>query len=100
MLSFVFSGVQVLWMTYPLCPRYAPDWPEWGPVSFPDSDSGKHRYHVLLHAVQLPGLMGQPLPDHPGQLQLLPGASSGSLDLAPSVQNRQAVVALTGAQQQ
>ena len=100
MLSLLFLWVQVLWMTCPFCPRFAPDWPEWGPVSFPDPDSGKHRFQFPLHAVQLPGQMGQPSPDLPGQLRLLPWVSSGSLSLVPSVQNHQAVVALAGAQQQ
>ena len=86
-------------MACPWCPRCAPDWPEWGPISFPDPDSGKHRI-LLLPAVQLPGPADQPSLDLPGQLRLLPGASSGSLDLVPSVQNQQAVVALAGAQQQ
>ena len=52
MLSFVFLRVQVLWMTYPNCPRLSPDWPEWGPVSFPALDAGKHRVLGQLHAVQ------------------------------------------------
>ena len=86
-------------MTYPCGPRCVPDWPEWGPVSFPDSDSGKHRF-LLLHAMQLPGPADQPLPEHPGQLRLLPGASSGSPAHVPEVQNLQAIVALAGAQQQ
>ena len=86
-------------MTCPWCPRCAPDWPEWGPVSFPDSDSGKHRF-LSLHAVQHPGPVDQPSPELPGQLRLLPGAFSGSPDHVPEVQNHQAVVALAGAQQQ
>ena len=50
--------------------------------------------------MQLPGPADQPPPEHPGQLQLLPGASSGSPAHVPEVQNQQAVVALAGAQQQ
>ena len=87
-------------MVCPNCPRKTPNWPEWGAVSFPDADSGKLRAQSRLHAVQSPGPIDQPSPEHPVQPQQLHGASSGSLDPAPWVQIHQQSVAQAGAQSQ
>ena len=79
--------VQFLWLNCPNCPRCSVDWLEWGPVSFPAVDVGKHRILTRMPAEHPPDLFDRPILSNLHLWQKLPlWASSGRLYLFHVIQ--------------